>query len=130
MPRFGAASFANLSTCDPQLIAVAEKVVLVFDCSCIEGHRSKAAQNAAFNAGLSHLRWPNSEHNKVPSRAIHLVPYPIDWKDRDRFHYFAGYVKRVAIGLGIPLRWGGDWDGDWQTRDNAFDDLAHYELED
>ena len=34
----------------------------------------------------------------------------------------------TALGMGIKLRWGGDWDGDWQTRDNTFDDLPHFEL--
>ncbi|KKK66847.1 hypothetical protein LCGC14_2959950, partial [marine sediment metagenome] len=24
--------------------------------------------------------------------------------------------------------WGGDWDLDWNVRDNVFDDLGHFEL--
>ena len=27
-----------------------------------------------------------------PSRAVDVVPYPIDWDDRERFHLFAGFV--------------------------------------
>jgi peptidoglycan L-alanyl-D-glutamate endopeptidase CwlK len=26
------------------------------------------------------------------------------------------------------IRWGGDWDGDQDFRDQTFDDLAHFEL--
>ena len=128
MPSFGAASRRHRDTCDPRLIELANEVVKVFDCSCIEGVRLRDDQDAAFANGLTQLPWPQSKHNHTPSRAIHLVPYPIDWDDRDRFHYFAGFVRAIALELGVPLRWGGDWDGDWQTRDNHFDDLAHYEL--
>ena len=128
MPSFGNRSMEALGTCDERLQRLGLRVVQDFDCSCIEGHRGQKAQDDAFDAGLSKLRWPHSEHNRLPSRAIHLVPYPINWEDRDRFHYFAGFVKATAIAMGIKVRWGGDWDGDWQVRDNAFDDLGHFEL--
>ena len=128
MPAFGTRSMEHLVTCAEPLQRLSLRVVSVFDCSCIEGHRGAQSQNDAFDAGLSQLRWPKSKHNKIPSDAIHLVPYPLDWEDRDRFHYFAGYVRATAWAMGIGIRWGGDWDGDWQTRDNAFDDLAHFEL--
>ena len=108
---------------------MAYEVVKTFDCSCIEGHRGEDAQDAAFYSGLSQLAWPASAHNATPSRAMHLVPYPIDWHDRDRFHYFAGFVRATALQrFSLNLRFGGDWDNDWETRDNAFDDLAHWEL--
>jgi len=89
---------------------------------------------AAYNAGRSKVKWPNGKHNKRPSMAVDVVPYPIDWQDRDRFHYFAGYVMGVADMLHAEglinhrLRWGGDWDRDTQVKDNGFDDLVHFEL--
>jgi len=30
--------------------------------------------------------------------------------------------------MGVDLRWGGDWDGDTEVRDNGFDDLVHFEI--
>ena len=30
----------------------------------------------------------------------------------------------------ITLRWGGDWDMDFQVKDNGFDDFPHFELRD
>jgi hypothetical protein len=30
--------------------------------------------------------------------------------------------------MGINLRWGGDWDQDWEVKDNKFDDFPHFEL--
>jgi peptidoglycan L-alanyl-D-glutamate endopeptidase CwlK len=34
----------------------------------------------------------------------------------------------VANTLGIKIRWGGDWNGDLQFRDEKFKDLPHFEL--
>ena len=33
-----------------------------------------------------------------------------------------------AVELGIRLRWGGDWDGDNELRDQTFNDLVHFEV--
>jgi peptidoglycan L-alanyl-D-glutamate endopeptidase CwlK len=44
--------------------------------------------------------------------------------------YFAGFVKGVASQMGIPIRWGGDWNSDNNLKDNKFDDLPHFELKD
>ncbi len=128
MPKFGRTSKKNLEECDPRLQKLFNEVVKEFDCSVLEGHRTEAEQNKLFHAGKSKVQWPNSKHNASPSRGIDVAPYPIDWSDRERFTYFAGYVKGIANQMGIQIRWGGDWDGDWQVRDNSFDDLPHFEL--
>ena len=72
----------------------------------------------------------NSEglSNANPSRAVDVAPYPIDWSDRERFTYFAGFVKGIASQMGIDIIWGGDWDNDTDLKDNGFDDLVHFEL--
>jgi len=59
--------------------------------------------------------------------AVDVAPYPIDWDDLPRFRRFAYYVIGMADGLGVTLRWGGDWDSDPKTKNN-FDDLVHFEL--
>ncbi|MGB0749039.1 MAG: M15 family metallopeptidase [Magnetospiraceae bacterium] len=105
-------------------------MVPVFDCSILCGYRSPEEQALAFAAGRSKARPGQSPHNHSPALAVDVAPYPIDWSDRDRFHYFAGFVIAAALTLGIDLRWGGDWDRDTQTRDNRFDDLVHFELSD
>jgi|TARA_R110000751_G_scaffold161388_1_gene267962 peptidoglycan LD-endopeptidase CwlK len=128
MPRFGTRSKSRLHTCDGRLIELFNKVVKEFDCTVIEGHRGKDAQNEAYNKGNSKLKFPNGKHNKSPSVAVDVAPYPIDWEDRDRFHYFGGYVLGIAKSLGLNIRWGGDWDQDTQTKDNKFDDLVHFEI--
>jgi len=128
MPSFSDASKAKLKTCDTRLQRLFEQVVREFDCTILEGHRGQEAQDKAFSEGKSQIRWPNGKHNKVPSLAVDVAPYPIDWKDRERFTYFAGYVKGIAFMLGVPIRWGGDWDQDTEVDDNTFDDLPHFEI--
>jgi peptidoglycan L-alanyl-D-glutamate endopeptidase CwlK len=128
MPHFGRTSKKRLKTCDEDLIYLFEEVVKYFDCSVLEGHRGKRLQNKYFKEGKSKLKFPDGNHNKKPSKAVDVVPYPIDWDDRERMTYFAGFVKGMASALGIPIRWGGDWNSDTQVKDNNFDDLPHFEL--
>ena len=133
MPRFGKRSKKRLATCDVKLQKLFEEVVKHFDCTIIQGHRGEKEQNQAYDAGRSKLRFPNGKHNASPSRAVDVAPYPVDWEDRDRFHYFAGFVMGMATKLerkvpNLKLRWGGDWDQDTEVKDNRFDDLVHFEL--
>lgn len=130
MPTFGRASLRRLSECDDRIQQVLNEVIRTFDCSVLCGYRDEDTQNELFRSGKSHVQWPDSKHNQHPSLAVDVVPYPIDWSDRERFNYFAGYVMGVADQQGIALRWGGDWNRDWKVRDNNFDDLPHFQLED
>jgi peptidoglycan L-alanyl-D-glutamate endopeptidase CwlK len=128
MPKFSGRSRRRLDTCDEDLIFLFKEVVKYFDCTVLEGHRGKRLQNKYFKEGKSKLKFPDGNHNKKPSTAIDVVPYPIDWDDRERMSYFAGYVKGIAMMLGIPIRWGGDWNSNNDLKDNNFDDLPHFEL--
>ena len=128
MPRFGKRSIGRLQTCDQKLQELFYEVVKHFDCSIIEGHRGEERQNKAFADGNSKVKYPNGKHNQNPSIAVDVAPYPIDWSDRDRFHYFGGFVLGVAKEMGMNIRWGGDWNQDTHTKDNKFDDLVHFEI--
>jgi len=81
-----------------------------------------------FHKGLSKLEWPNSKHNSLPSRAIDVAPYPIDWKDIARFTQLIGAYKGVALMLGYRIRCGCDWDQDGDIRDQTFMDYPHIEI--
>lgn len=128
MPKFSSRSTKRLETCDARLQKIFKKVIEGFDCTILEGHRGEEKQNAAFKKGNSKLKYPNGKHNSIPSVAVDVIPYPIDWEDRERMSYFAGYVIGCAKSMGITLRWGGDWDMDTKVKDNKFDDLVHFEL--
>jgi peptidoglycan L-alanyl-D-glutamate endopeptidase CwlK len=128
MPRFGRKSRERIATCDKELQNLFTDVVKYFDCSVLVGFRGENKQNRAFKEGRSMVRWPRGKHNSNPSLAIDVAPYPIDWDDRERFLYFGGFVKGCAYQMGLPLRWGGDWDNDTSLSDNKFDDLVHFEI--
>lgn len=128
MPEFGKRSRAKLNQCDARLQLLFERVVEGWDCTIVTGYRGEKAQNAAYKAKRSKLKWPRGRHNALPSRAVDVAPWPLDWHDTPRFYAFGGYVLGVAAVLGIPIRWGGDWDGDRDLKDQKFNDLVHFEL--
>lgn len=127
MPQFSQSSASKLATCHPDLIRVFNEVVKGFDCIVLEGHRDKAAQDAAVAAGNSKTPWPTGKHNSTPSNAVDAAPFPLDWTDTKRFYYFAGQVMATARSMGVTLRFGGDWNSDTQVKDNGFNDLVHFE---
>lgn len=130
MPEFSRESVDNLNECHPELQDLFHEVIRYFDCTIVTGHRGEKDQDRMFDMDRSQLQYPESKHNKRPALAVDAAPYPIDWNDRDRFHYFAGFVKGVAARMGISVRWGGDWDDDTEVKDNNFDDLIHFEISD
>lgn len=132
MPQFGKSSAERLATCHPDLQRLFNEVVKNYDCSILQGTRSKEEQDEFFfgTPQRSKVQYPNSKHNSNPSRAADVSPWPIDWKNTNRFYHFAGYVIGVADSMGITLRWGGDWDSDKDFSDNHFNDLPHFELVD
>ena len=134
MPSFGKTSETRLRTCDPLLQVLFRVVVLDFDCSIIEGRRSRKRQDFLYKDGKSQLKWPNSKHNAIApqlSKAVDVAPYVkgrgIVWEPGPCY-YFSGYVLATAKTLGIPVRWGGDWDYDHDVLDQSFNDLVHFEL--
>tara|TARA_R100000808_G_scaffold24134_1_gene54837 strand:- start:1093 stop:1485 length:393 start_codon:yes stop_codon:yes gene_type:complete len=125
---FGKSSKRRLATCHPDLQKVFNEVIKYVDCSVLEGHRDERKQNQYFSEGKSKVKYPMGRHNTNPSRAVDVTPYPVNWKDRERQTLFAGFVLGIAKSMGINLRWGGDWDQDFQVNDNRFDDFPHFEL--
>ena len=128
MPKFGKKSKERLNTCNERLQKVFNEVIKHVDCSVLEGHREKDRQNKLYEEGKTKVKYPNGGHNRQPSSAVDVTPYPVDWEDRERQTLFAGFVIGVASQMNINLRWGGDWDQDFQVVDNRFDDFPHFEL--
>lgn len=132
MAKFGKASLEKLATCHPDLQRLFSEVIKHVDCTIICGHRGQKEQDAAFAAGNSKKKWPNGEHNKLPSRAVDVMPYPVDWSDSpanvEHLNYFAGIVQGIALSMGIKIRWGHDWDKDLQPDEKGLVDRPHYEL--
>ena len=128
MPKFSESSEKRLATCHPKLRELFQEVVKGYDCTVLCGFRGQDEQDSAFEKGTSKVKWPESKHNNFPSLAVDVAPYPIDWKDTNRFYHFAGYVRAVAERLGIKVRQGVDWNGNLDFKDESFFDGPHVEI--
>jgi peptidoglycan L-alanyl-D-glutamate endopeptidase CwlK len=125
--RFSKKSSDQLKTCHPDLQRLFEEVLKICDCSILEGYRTPEDQFIKFNLGRSKVK--HGKHNFKPSLAVDVAPYPIDWENIEAFYYFGGLVKGLAHSLNIKICWGGDWDGDNDLKDQTFNDLVHFEIE-
>jgi hypothetical protein len=117
-------SKARLLTCDIRLQLIFNKVLCHHDCSVLCGFRNESAQNKAYREGKSNVPWPKSMHNRDPSLAADVVPYPVQWKgwekDHGPLHFFAGIVISTGWDMGIEIKWGGHF--------KSIFDGPHFEL--
>lgn len=133
MPSFGEKSQAVVDTCHLDMQKIAYFVILYFDFSAVEGHRGEEDQNQMVDEGKSHVRWPDGEHNSIPSKALDITPWPAGY-DENTMLVLAGYFMLAAQLLlergeiTHKIRWGGDWDGDGDYHDNGLWDPWHFEL--
>lgn len=120
---FSKTSKSRLATCDVALQLLFNEVIKERDCTILCGYRGEAEQEKAFAEGKSKAHFGQSKHNKTPSEAVDVMPYPINWNDSEGLADFAGFVISKAADLGINIRWGGNFK-------NGFFDGPHYEMED
>lgn len=128
MPAFSKSSLYRLNTCDPRLQKLMNEVIKHRDCTIICGHRPELEQNEAFRTGHSKLKFPQSKHNSFPSKAIDVMPAKLDWKDRDGILNLMGFIAGVASQMNIKLRFGADFNGDLNFRNDSFFDAVHIEI--
>ncbi len=130
--KLGETSIRKLSTCHPDIIKLVRLVEkrAPFDFTVLEGHRSVERQKELFDQGRSQIDGitRRGKHNHVPSKAVDLAPYPIDWEDSKRFLVLGGVIMSCAKELNIPIRWGADWDMDGDYNDHSFVDMPHWEI--
>jgi len=132
---YSKSSLEKLETCHHNLKLLFEVVLSlkIMDVTIIEGYRGEKKQNEYYyaNPPKSKVKFPNGKHNKLPSMAVDAAPFispDISW---DKLHccVLAGIVLTVAKLLRIKIRWGGNWDMDYEPiTDQDFQDLVHYEL--
>lgn len=129
MPELSQKSLNKLNQCHPDIQRIMLEVIKTDDFTIIEGYRTKEDQDAMFYKGTSRVKWPNSKHNVLPSKAIDIWPWPVPRKkdgsldsDSQAWTYLAGVVLEKAEQLGINLVWGGSW--------YSIVDKPHFELKD
>lgn len=126
MYKFGKRSRERLIGVDPRLVKVLNELIKIMDVTIIEGVRSKERQEQLLAQGKTKTKY--SKH--ITGKAVDLAPYPINWEDREMFHYMGGMLRGIGQSMGLKIRWGGDWDSDGDINDNKFDDLVHVEIKD
>ena len=110
MPNFGTTSTARLSTCHPDLQVILKEAVRYIDFSVVYGHRTPDEQLRLYGKGRVNgiimdkakvvtycdgVEKP-SKHNKYPSDAADIIPYPSGWAATE-FEW--GYLLGVVIGI-------------------------------
>lgn len=146
MPKFGAESSKNLAECDEKIQKLFNFVIQYWDCKVIDGARTLEEQRKNVAKGVS--KTMHSKHLPDPitgkANAVDVMPYPFDWnliekglkakrdipgvKEVIEAYAFSMFVNGVALGMGIELRSGADWDSDKDFNDQTFIDLPHHEI--
>ena len=134
MPKFSSTSHARLNTCHPDLQAICDEIIQFYDFTVIQGHRTPEDHAQYIKDGTTTVAYEKSKHSHMPSLAVDIAPYNprvkggVDWNDKDSFHLLAGIMFGIAKSKGIKIRWGGDWNRNWNLKDQKFFDLPHFEL--
>ena len=138
---YGKTSTSRLITCQQplQLLAKAYLALGIMDAHIVCGARNKEEQNLYFATGKSKVPWPQGKHcAPLPgvrelSAAVDIVPVINGKLSWNNYHCSvqAGAILTLAKQMGIPIRWGGNWDMDHEPiTDQDFQDLVHFELDD
>jgi len=129
MPKLGKKSKKNLDGVHPDLVRLVEEAIKHVDFSVLEGVRSFDRQQELVYTGKS--KTMNSKHlvqSDGFGHALDIMAYPIDWNNNNRNYLFAGWLKGFAAAMGIKIRIGADWNGNFDTTDQSFHDLPHFEI--
>lgn len=113
MKEFDAKSKERLGNANKDLVILAEAVLQKIDVIITCSHRNKQDQDEAYKNGKSKLKYPQSKHNTLPSKAIDFAIKKngiITW-DKKEYDNLGGIIKEVAEDLGLTVKWGGDFSG-------------------
>lgn len=129
MYRFGNKSARKLLELDCDLQLILNIAIKLVDFSIIEGHRDEATQDEYYFTGKSKVQYPGSKHNKFPSLAVDIAPFPYPKTDYEvrQAYFLTGLIKGIAHSLGIKIRVGCDWNADGDMRNDKFQDVWHIE---
>ena len=136
MPKFSEKSRKFLNQCHPDIIIVCNELIKHVDFTVLSSTVRTVEEQKKFVAeGKS--KTMDSKHligeKRDRSDAIDITPYPINWNDRERYCYLAGWFLGIAKSfyiLGIiksKFRWGGDWNQNNEFKDEKFIDMKHFE---
>jgi peptidoglycan L-alanyl-D-glutamate endopeptidase CwlK len=124
----GRRSKQRLRGVHPDLVAVVERAITLtpVDFTVLEGLRGIDRQRELVAAGAS--RTMRSRH--LTGHAVDLgawVGGQVSW-DWPLYHHIAKAMFRAATGLGVAMRWGGNWSESYTKALASFADGPHFEL--
>lgn len=142
---FDEKSIDMLTRLDPQLAVIMTnaKDSTPFDWRIVQTDRTIEQQREYFKAGRSKVNPDKyADPTELYKAAKHIVGPGMEFSravdvaivGKDPYHvptlcYLAGVVRRLSLGLGTPVRWGGDFDQDGLLLETGtFQDLPHFEL--
>ncbi len=74
----------------------------------------------------------NSKHCKKADgygHAVDLFPFPYDWNKIKAFDKVAVAMYQASLELGIPIKWGANWDNDNKWHERGEYDSPHFQLD-
>lgn len=111
----GRRSLEHLSTCHTELQELIHEAAKgidegdlsyagIRDMTVLCGHRGEADQHKAYAVDkTSKTPWPRSKHNRLPSDAVDVAPYPELWSDARKLEIMHAYIAGIAHARGIDL---------------------------
>lgn len=152
MPKFSPSSEQKKTTLHPDLQIVMDEAILHYDFIILCGGRPVNEQFELYKQGrqLVEGNWiisdkskivtycdgttNASKHNAVPSLAVDVAPYPLDWDDNISFALLVGKILEIARRLkdegyiNCKIISGADWNNNGKSDDEKFTDLPHIEI--
>lgn len=143
---FGKRSEDALATCNPRITEVMREALRLSDVDfgVVQGARTIEQQRDYFRKGNSKVN-PDAYIGNLPklyaaakhitgpgmpfSRACDIIVSGGKTYDAPTLCYIAGVVLTCAKNMGVPMRWGGNWDQDSVIiTDQTLQDLVHFEV--
>jgi peptidoglycan L-alanyl-D-glutamate endopeptidase CwlK len=128
--QLGKTSLSRLAGVHPDMMAVVQYAIRAslvdFGIPRTGGVRTKAMQAKLVKAGKSGTM--RSRH--LTGHAVDVFALSGGKASWDVNHILAIHdaFLEASEALDVPLRWGGDWDGDGKVREKGENDLVHHEL--
>lgn len=134
--KFSTVSEARLQGVKPQLASVVRRALEIstVDFMVVEGLRTIERQRELYAQGRTKpgnkVTWTlHSKH--LEGSAVDLAPFvngKVDWSNTKNFDAIAKAMTQASRELGVPIRWGADWDMDGIPREKGETDSPHFEL--
>ncbi len=130
--RLGTRSLKRLQGVHPDILAVTHYAIRVstidFGIPRTGGVRSSETQDRLTAAGKSRAKYPRHvTGHAVDIAALDPQTGKSTWEPGIVLQVHEAF-RKAAAALDVPLRWGGDWNGNGNIREKGENDLVHHEL--